>query len=132
MHTRDAGANTAEGHTTGTAAHMDTAKVAATTEVTTAATEVSATAAMAATATATMAATAASERLCLDCAHSKGDNRKDNSKLTQHHTLHYGRDGVLVSLTVAGTLLRRIKMYMVSRLTLRLGGVATVGLLLRH
>jgi hypothetical protein len=138
VHTRDAGASTAEGHTTGTAAHMDTAKVAATAKMATAATKMAAAAvAPAAVSAAAVSAAAASESLCLDCAHSKGDNRKDNSKLAQHHTLHHGRNGVLVTLCVAGTLLRaersgRIVNVCGEPVDVRLGSVATVGLLLLH
>jgi hypothetical protein len=97
---------------------------------------VSATAAMSATATMATTAAAASERSCLDRAQSNDDNRKDKSKLSQHHILHHGRNGVLVSLccrhsassgafwpdwNVRG-----------EPVDVRLGSVATVGLLLRH
>jgi hypothetical protein len=97
-----------------TATKMPTAKVPTAAKVTTTTTTKVATTTMS-TAAAAVSAAAASEGLCLDRAHSEGDNRKDNSDLPQHHTLHPGRNGVLVSLSngvlvslsIAGILLLR-------------------------
>jgi hypothetical protein len=76
-------------------AEMGTAHCAA--EVTTATTKMTAAAVSAATAAVSASATTASEGLRLYRAHCQRDNRKDDSNLAQHCTLHPGRSRVRIS-----------------------------------